>query len=66
MAKIRRIKTTTKKGINILMKGGWKITGWLIERFLLLNDCMNGYTTGLLNHDKVLHGNEMKARRAIQ
>ena len=66
MAKIRRIKTTTKKGINILMMGGWKIGGWLIERIRLLNDYMNGDTTGLLNHNNVLHGNEMKARRAIQ
>ena len=66
MARIRRIKPTTKKGIDILMKGVWKIAGCLVEMYRSLVDYGWGYTTGFLNHDKVLHGNEMKALRAIQ
>ena len=66
MAMIRGIRTIRKKGIDILMKGVWKIAGCLVEMYHSLDDFMNGYTTGFLNHDKVLHGNEMKALRAIQ
>ena len=65
MAKIRGIRTIRKK-IDILAKEVWKIAGCLVEMYRLLVDYGWGDTTGLLNHDKVLHGNEMKARRAIQ